>query len=206
MPAWGTTYSLMRDALNLSSFNPRARVGHDTPTASTGGTQSSFNPRARVGHDNSALYHRIKAGWVSIHVPAWGTTFMFSPCLICLICFNPRARVGHDKAVASMSASIFLFQSTCPRGARHNPMRDRAFLRHVSIHVPAWGTTRASAPSPRPRSVSIHVPAWGTTPHRDTRKLNCLWFQSTCPRGARPLYCLWCQSKILCFNPRARMT
>ncbi len=81
----------------------------------------------------------------------------------CVSGFNPRARVGHD--------SLLLIKKG---------------VRHVSIHVPAWGTTIGSCKctplyvvfqSTCPRgarrslasdmlfwsSVSIHVPAWGTT-------------------------------------------
>ena len=34
---------------------------------------------------------------------------------------------------------------------------------HISIHVPAWGTTRVFEVTNLTIEISIHVPAWGTT-------------------------------------------
>ena len=55
--------------------------------------------------------------------------------------FNPRSRVGNDAHVAA------------GEGAGHG----------ISIHVPAWGTTKAWIEDQRGYAISIHVPAWGTT-------------------------------------------
>ena len=82
----------------------------------------------------------------------------------------------------------------------------RWLLCHISIHVPAWGTTvksfkesaKLGFQSTFPRgerrcgrrsncriwSISIHVPAWGTTPHL-SRLEQVQRFQSTFPRGER---------------------
>ena len=59
--------------------------------------------------------------------------------------FNPRSRVGNDR---------FLFQN----GKIPPP---------ISIHVPAWGTTREQMDYSRIPEISIHVPAWGTTDVKD---------------------------------------
>ena len=34
---------------------------------------------------------------------------------------------------------------------------------HISIHVPAWGTTIYTLEAIIAKVISIHVPAWGTT-------------------------------------------
>ena len=96
--------------------------------------------------------------------------------------FNPRSRVGNDYFIAITSYKL-----------------------HISIHVPAWGTTADRVLSfslplyfnPRSRvgndkgsygiagsrfTISIHVPAWGTT----TRKI-------------------WNQTFWWDFNPRSRV-
>jgi len=57
----------------------------------------SFNPRARVGRDI----------WDRGYIPH-------------SLCFNPRARVGRDSISALKLAIKLSFQSTRPRGARHN--------------------------------------------------------------------------------------
>ncbi len=99
--------------------------------------QSTCPRGARHGHP-----HRQKhCLWVSIHVPAWGTTFsrpssVYKPEMVSIHVpawgttlvenqrkrhqpgFNPRARVGHDLDVGNLGAVLAWFQSTCPRGAR----------------------------------------------------------------------------------------
>ena len=56
----------------------------------------NFNPRAHEGHDDEFLHvvHRYY--------------------------FNPRAHEGHDANFPALPAAEKLFQSTCPRGARHD--------------------------------------------------------------------------------------
>ena len=51
-PAWGATDSLLRNDGNNNGFNPRARVGRDSPRSVLCLRSSSFNPRARVGRDH----------------------------------------------------------------------------------------------------------------------------------------------------------
>ena len=55
------------------NFNPRSRVGNDIVFRSEPDEHSDFNPRSRVGNDKVEI-----RGWardyISIHVPAWGTT------------------------------------------------------------------------------------------------------------------------------------
>ena len=99
--------------------------------------------------------------------------------------FNPRSRVGNDGKT------------------------DQGWnFTRISIHVPAWGTTKylyqyfASSvfQSTFPRGerqrcsrhvkhglpISIHVPAWGTTGYFQYASENAYLFQSTFPRGERP--------------------
>ena len=98
---------------------------------------------------------------ISIHVPAWGTTV--------------------DGTMYFLPPK---FQSTFPRGERHNLTLNSSTGLYISIHVPAWGTTLTVAMLPYLSCISIHVPAWGTTmfqvPSAAARS-----FQSTFPRGER---------------------
>ena len=124
-------------------------------------SRANFNPRSRVGNDH-ILRFGSDVGSISIHVPAWGTTK------------NPQRRAAH----------LFPFQSTFPRGERQkdiqfllqyhyfnprsrvgNDREERDLVKRyvISIHVPAWGTTKRLPESARIHQISIHVPAWGTT-------------------------------------------
>ena len=99
------------------------------------------------------------------------------------------------------------FQSTHPRGVRHNPDPGVTGRSTVSIHAPAWGATGCTVLDPfmgagfNPRTrvgcdrwrtmtfsarsaVSIHAPAWGATSWTP-RITPTSGFQSTHPRGVR---------------------
>ena len=141
---------------------------------------------------------------VSIHAPAWGATSPASPLSRPTRCFNPRARVGRDTGTAHSAGTAVMFQSTRPRGARHEAsnsfksafrfqstrprgarlVADAVDLggRAVSIHAPARGATRVDTLKSLELTVSIHAPARGAT--------------SRAPCGRR------CSA---CFNPRARV-
>ena len=121
-----------------------------------------------------------------------------------------------------------MFQSTRPRGARHDLRANRNIKGLVSIHAPAWGaTSNARIKGAKEKLVSIHAPAWGATEYGKA-KLHIMFcfnprarvgrdmiqqavraqnqkFQSTRPRGARlPFPKLDCVCSMG-FNPRARV-
>ena len=81
------------------------------------GTQKYFNPRSRVGNDVYVSEPLCRI-YISIHVPAWGTTGRLVPDRPTLTNFNPRSRVGNDSLKMLGAKTI-----------------------EISIHVPAWGTT-----------------------------------------------------------------
>ena len=101
---------------------------------------------------------------VSIHVPARGTTSILRRGKMHKEGFNPRSRTGNDDNTMVFISVSFLFQSTFPHGERpecqvlflhfiqfqstfpHGERRQRDYYIipssiHVSIHVPARGTT-----------------------------------------------------------------
>ena len=94
--------------------------------------------------------------------------------------FNPRSRVGNDVYQLPESRETI-----------------------ISIHVPAWGTTKADGIIKRFHKISIHVPAWGTTVIHLYEYITYV-FQSTFPRGERPS-----SKPSRCrpgnFNPRSRV-
>ena len=98
---------------------------------------------------------------VSIHVPARGTT-----------------------KSSRLFVSLYLFQSTFPRGERRGSGEVSKEDIRVSIHVPARGTTGSYRIDSVDELVSIHVPARGTTQDALVQA-HILQFQSTFPRGER---------------------
>ncbi len=145
-------------SVGFQSTRPRgARLGLSRECC----THRSFNPRAREGRD---------------------TTNAACPRPICR--FNPRAREGRDPDRVRLPNTASLFQSTRPRGARHDfravvrakasfnpraregrdiPCFETRPNHRVSIHAPARGATRHNLIIIAAVLVSIHAPARGAT-------------------------------------------
>ena len=98
-------------------------------------------------------------------------------------CFNPRAHVERDLIFVPL-ASLHMFQSTRPRGARRIANICDIFDTFVSIHAPTWSATSllthivgdGQFQSTRPR---------GARHERGAKRNKQHEFQSTRPRGAR---------------------
>ncbi len=186
-PARGATWSRRPGCRHPPRFNPRARAGRDGRRRRGGGRHARrcFNPRARAGRDVLAVCamttpcefqstrprgarpcERHEASLflpVSIHAPARGATSAISWLLNSGRLFQSTRPRGARLAAQAKSAAEAKFQSTRPRGARRAWSDMTTGGRHVSIHAPARGATRATA--------------------RPTRRTGL--FQSTRPRGAR---------------------
>ena len=147
----------------------------------------SFNPRTRVGCDPSNILTNVAKERVSIHAPAWGATIKKSLPKTAYVGFNPRTRVGCDHSWVPLILTSSAFQSTHPRGVRHD-LRAIEDLRHaVSIHAPAWGATQ------RVEVTQDYVLSFQSTHPRGVRRITSCTsrsavrlFQSTHPRGVRP--------------------
>src|SRR5699024_1049548 len=122
------------------------------------------------------------------------------------------------------SPLIQSFQSTFPRGERHCHVYHLVWIYIISIHVPAWGTTRrwdvfmtmhvisihvpawgtTDGQNDRPadgRSISIHVPAWGTT-NIHARRIPCCCISIHVPAWGTTLPCIPPRMDLYNFNPR----
>ena len=117
---------------------------------------------------------------ISIHVPAWGTTASDVALLTGNNNFNPRSRVGND-------GKLVQFGKECV----------------ISIHVPAWGTTKITAVPAITMLFQSTFPR-GERQKRNLQKWGLLTFQSTFPRGER-LLLRSCQVRCRHFNPRSRV-
>ncbi len=79
---------------------------------------------------------------------------------------NENPREGGDSIAGKSLYSMYMFQSTPPRGGRRLTTIKRAPSLDVSIHAPARGATiKLRASTTRPW-VSIHAPARGATSRR----------------------------------------
>ena len=100
--------------------------------------------------------------------------------------FNPRTRVGCDSRRTWPKVASCSFQSTHPRGVRHDVVFGYQNRYDVSIHAPAWGATficytafiLIDSFNPRTRV--------GCDPSRISVLPRPGRFQSTHPRGVRP--------------------
>ena len=182
-PAWGATISSPISGKRFCNFNPRARVGRDSPICLPTFCGRHFNPRARVGRDAGSAH---QCGWqnifqstrprgarrwqcasmrlakhISIHAPAWGATVF------------RRLQRGRKR-----------FQSTRPRGARRmlaifsilsDDFNPRARVGRDDI--PPRARQRCMDFNPRARVGRDTLNSQLILYHRS--------FQSTRPRGAR---------------------
>ena len=179
-PTWGATPPYVPRPCNTPCFNPRTHVGCD--------------PRLQTKNNKQH---------VSIHAPTWGATILVEILRTRCYRFNPRTHVGCDKSTRCRRSAtkvsihaptwgatdIFLssyankkFQSTHPRGVRHDGIHQRA----------------NSGPGFNPRT---HV---GCDPPCRCCRFGERRFQSTHPRGVRPTAANY-RANIHSFNPRTHV-
>ena len=107
-------------------------------------------------------------GLISIHAPTWGATYPLTATLVTVedfnprshvgsdtptlpvisnhCYFNPRSHVGSDRQSNRYAAVRYVFQSTLPRGERHNLVFKHHLTNLISIHAPTWGATGRQRP------------------------------------------------------------
>ena len=130
----------MRDSRPDTSFNPRTRVGCDTPVAKAFRRWVLFqstHPRgvrlwAFVYNKRYTLFQsthprgvrpgeqvfELRSQTVSIHAPAWGATSRANTACWCSPVSIHAPAWGATSASARKAASVAVFQSTHPRGVR----------------------------------------------------------------------------------------
>ena len=118
VPAWGTTILNVMIRLGILYFNPRSRVGNDAISKSVIVPTCEFQSTFPRGERRSGCLLSTLTNRISIHVPAWGTTYFCIDFRKEKRNFNPRSRVGNDRWL---------------------PYRQQRA--QISIHVSAWGTT-----------------------------------------------------------------
>ncbi len=139
VPAWGTTIRVLASK-PVPVFQSTFPRGERLSEMVGGAWENNFNPRSRVGNDGS---YPDASGEppISIHVPAWGTTFRVTWKPSFIENFNPRSRVGNDKiqhAVMVIGCGYFNPRSRVGNDSGENTS---IVYKASSIHVPAWGTT-----------------------------------------------------------------
>ena len=76
--------------------------------------------------------------------------------------FNPRSHEGSDPYQQAENLQSTVFQSTLPRGERHDGKFEYVFLK-ISIHAPTRGATKNCPPHGGCFFISIHAPTRGAT-------------------------------------------
>ena len=159
-------------------------MGCDKRTLLVDGTRSNFNPRTHVGCDPGAPEPPEPPGLISIHAPTWGATV--EPGLnggFWVISIHAPTWGATILRVSRESGK--LFQSTHPRGVRHQA---RGFWRKSktfqSTH-PRGVRHRSTTPTPpdgnfNPRT-HVGCDIFSISPESLPFE-----FQSTHPRGVRP--------------------
>ena len=142
------------------NFNSRSHVGNDDHWQGNRNGRNHFNSRSHVGNDMKALLNQYPGLYISIHVPTWGTTIVFSS-----------------------ASPLSPFQFTFPRGERLtvNYTGERVKDFNSRSHV---GNDRLKENVKDSKVISIHVPTWGTTLWSQ-QCLHSQQFQFTFPRGER---------------------
>ena len=180
VPARGTT----REQTTLFDFhidfNPRSREGNDLSGKINVPNFQYFNPRSREGND------------------------MGKGCEICKrFDFNPRSREGNDIQSAHFRLGTLHFN---PRSREGNDLPYFGlgfFFYHISIHVPARGTTGDRSGVPAVHHISIHVPARGTTNTKQDKRQYIPISIHVPARGTTTVYLAAAKNRCY-FNPRSR--
>ena len=143
----------------FQSSLPRGERPTPKPATTAG---SDFNPRSHEGSDylGSKQIHQIKV--ISIHAPTRGATFMAPDRNIDTLFQStlPRGERHNTNDIYRICAE---FQSTLPRGERlwqgftaeYNPI--------ISIHAPTRGATANAYETINRNRISIHAPTRGAT-------------------------------------------
>ena len=179
----GERLLLRRRCLKNSVFQSTFPRGERRPKAVSGPSPENFNPRSRVGNDGNCSSVRMFP-FISIHVPAWGTTGRSHCDTCCRIYFNPRSRVGNDCLHQIRSYSLMNFNPRSRVGNDGNEQYKNDSIRAFQSTFPRGERQGTECFAMRFHTISIHVPAWGTTAHvgNESSKKR---FQSTFPRGER---------------------
>ena len=97
VPTRGTTTQSWTFPRWRSCFNPRSRKGNDFwTTTGLRFTYTMFQSTFPQGERRVLILFAINKSYVSIHVPARGTTTINRKTIVKNYCFNPRSRKGND--------------------------------------------------------------------------------------------------------------
>ena len=122
-------------ACGSKNFNPRPREGGDLVASGVNFAMMYFNPRPREGGDVILGVLPLRPDFISIHAPARGATYTLKTTAPSMTFQSTPPRGGrHD--LMSKGEGVLTFQSTPPRGGRP---------------APAWRCSPHSHFNPRPR-------------------------------------------------------
>ena len=161
VPSWGTTVPGKTVQLVYDQFQSTFPRGERPIPYVASVTNIEFQSTFPRGERPRRISLSGSIYRISIHVPSWGTTYLYISLYI----------------YSHISIHV-------PSWGTTQTVRIRAPVKHISIHVPSWGTTFCRNRRYKKLYISIHVPSWGTTALGVTTVTTFL-FQSTFPRGER---------------------
>ena len=106
---------------------------------------TGFNPRSRTGNDHNRTKTRTNYERFQSTFPH-GERRELLGIQHTTMSFNPRSRTGNDAADQNYAASNYSFNPRSRTGNDGSPSSPPPTLDHVSIHVPARGTTGTTLP------------------------------------------------------------
>ena len=180
-PAWGATFQVLVCLCKEAYFNPRSRVGSDSPSQTVSTVRTGFQSTLPRGERRVRLL--LGAPFIGFQSTLPRGERPFSAIKFLSFCdFNPRSRVGSDLDCRLIYHFFVKFQSTLPRGERHTLTEPPVYAAYFN---------------PRSRV--------GSDFNHFTDRLKVAIFQSTLPRGERPFSIMAVPSSARHFNPRSRV-
>ena len=134
----------------IDGFNPRSRMGSDTPEIRKSYFTVGFNPRSRMGSDCVSSLTSLMVEIVSIHAPVWGATSLAGDYPESEN-VSIHAPVWGATQVSDKKYSWTLFQSTLPYGERHPEALKKRGGQSFQSTLPYWGATDPERTQPEDR-------------------------------------------------------
>ena len=114
----GSDGRIFHKSARISNFNPRSHEGSDVMRTISTKATSHFNPRSHEGSDSWLFFSLEVIFYISIHAPTRGATVALRDDFIAALFQSTLPRGERHNSVVTANL-IQIFQSTLPRGERH---------------------------------------------------------------------------------------
>ena len=189
--------------LVLDGFNPRSREGSDQRRVALSRYNLWFQSTLPRGERPSRIRSAGHRDRVSIHAPARGATFYYSPKdYQTMVSIHAPARGATGICLCQMSRN-WRFNPRSREGSDQTTVRQRLPSAIVSIHAPARGATSDTRGRHSAQHVSIHAPARGATGCQCRHTDAVICFNPRSREGSDGIFAKY-RNGLASFNPRSR--